>query len=235
RDFLEKVILMDGGAHQIYNATEGGARIKGTVEKPFSECCAEFLHEKKPHFITPPVLSEAKRLEYTLKAYAKLALSAKKCEELEGFLKEKQDRLELILAECMDENLQNLQEGVDTLVDLVDLVDYDLAEILQPLIIQFRLGIAKYISIVPKNPQENLEKNLALFKEHLWYIQILVAHLRAKQEALEAGLDGLLDLSGEEGAGTLAKFRANLSRRENLCFCFHNFALRREYAKNQNL
>ncbi len=29
-----------------YNATEGGARINGTIEKPFKECCEEFLDEK---------------------------------------------------------------------------------------------------------------------------------------------------------------------------------------------
>ena len=32
---------------QTFNATEGGARIKGTVEKPFSECCAEFLQKRE--------------------------------------------------------------------------------------------------------------------------------------------------------------------------------------------
>ena len=45
--FLEKQIDTLGQKHTFYNATEGGARIKGMIEKPFSECCEEFSRNQK--------------------------------------------------------------------------------------------------------------------------------------------------------------------------------------------
>ncbi|EGH4468678.1 motility associated factor glycosyltransferase family protein [Campylobacter lari] len=41
-----------------YNATEGGARIEGSIEKPFKELCENLLKENKPLFEKPQTLSE---------------------------------------------------------------------------------------------------------------------------------------------------------------------------------
>ena len=78
---------------QIYNCTEGGARIAGTIEVPFKEILEkEVLTEIKPHFSLPKKLNDRQK-EAKYKKYSKNIKSAlkygeklqKKCEKL--FLK----------------------------------------------------------------------------------------------------------------------------------------------------
>ena len=78
---------------QIYNCTEGGARIAGTIEAPFKEILEkEVLTEIKPHFSLPKKLNDRQK-EAKYKKYSKHVKSAlkygeklqKKCEKL--FLK----------------------------------------------------------------------------------------------------------------------------------------------------
>ena len=78
---------------QIYNCTEGGARIAGTIEAPFKEILEkEVLTEIKPHFSLPKKLNERQK-EAKYKKYSKHVKTAlkygeklqKKCEKL--FLK----------------------------------------------------------------------------------------------------------------------------------------------------
>ena len=78
---------------RIYNCTEGGARIAGTIETPFKEILEkEVLTEIKPHFPLPKKLSDRQK-ESKYKKYSKHVKSAlkygeklqKKCEKL--FLK----------------------------------------------------------------------------------------------------------------------------------------------------
>ena len=78
---------------QIYNCTEGGARIAGTIEAPFKEILEkEVLTEIKPHFPLPKKLNERQK-EAKYKKYSKHVKTAlkygeklqKKCEKL--FLK----------------------------------------------------------------------------------------------------------------------------------------------------
>ena len=78
---------------QIYNCTEGGARIAGTIEVPFKEILEkEVLTEIKPHFSLPKKLNDRQK-EAKYKKYSKHVKSTlkygeklqKKCEKL--FLK----------------------------------------------------------------------------------------------------------------------------------------------------
>ncbi|AIW10510.1 TPA: motility associated factor glycosyltransferase family protein [Campylobacter jejuni] len=69
-----------------YNATEGGARIEGTIEKPFKEICQTLLKKdlKKP-FIKIPKLSKNQRDKLMLKAYKNIK---KQMSLTQTFLKE---------------------------------------------------------------------------------------------------------------------------------------------------
>ena len=46
---------------EVYNATEGGARIAGTIEMPFSELAKQIITEQKPEFAMIAPLSKAKQ------------------------------------------------------------------------------------------------------------------------------------------------------------------------------
>ncbi|EAL1128947.1 motility associated factor glycosyltransferase family protein, partial [Campylobacter jejuni] len=72
-----------------YNCTEGGARIEGTIEKPFLWACENLLHKdlNKPFEKLEP-LSLNKQNEFLLKAYYKVYQSIKHCRDFnDNFIK----------------------------------------------------------------------------------------------------------------------------------------------------
>ncbi|ELN8241838.1 motility associated factor glycosyltransferase family protein, partial [Campylobacter jejuni] len=70
-----------------YNCTEGGARIEGTIEKPFLWACENLLHKdlNKPFEKLEP-LSLNKQNEFLLKAYYKVYQSIKHCRDFSKIL-----------------------------------------------------------------------------------------------------------------------------------------------------
>ncbi|ELF7178961.1 motility associated factor glycosyltransferase family protein, partial [Campylobacter jejuni] len=72
---------------KVYNCTEGGARIEGTIEKPFLWACENLLHKdlNKPFEKLEP-LSLNKQNEFLLKAYYKVYQSIKHCRDFSKIL-----------------------------------------------------------------------------------------------------------------------------------------------------
>ncbi|EOJ1821204.1 motility associated factor glycosyltransferase family protein, partial [Campylobacter jejuni] len=72
---------------KVYNCTEGGARIEGTIEKPFLWACENLLHKdlNKPFEKLEP-LSLNKQNEFLLKAYYKVCKSIKHCRDFSKIL-----------------------------------------------------------------------------------------------------------------------------------------------------
>ncbi|EAL6533183.1 DUF115 domain-containing protein, partial [Campylobacter coli] len=70
-----------------YNCTEGGARIEGTIEKPFLWACKNLLDKdlNKP-FVKLEPLSLNKQNEFLLKAYYKVCKSIKHCRDFSKIL-----------------------------------------------------------------------------------------------------------------------------------------------------
>ncbi|EOH0178893.1 DUF115 domain-containing protein, partial [Campylobacter jejuni] len=70
-----------------YNCTEGGARIEGTIEKPFLWACENLLDKdlNKPFEKLEP-LSLNKQNEFLLKAYYKVYTSIKHCRDFSKIL-----------------------------------------------------------------------------------------------------------------------------------------------------
>ncbi|EJJ0066901.1 motility associated factor glycosyltransferase family protein, partial [Campylobacter coli] len=70
-----------------YNCTEGGARIEGTIEKPFLWACENLLHKdlNKPFEKLEP-LSLNKQNEFLLKAYYKVCKSIEHCRDFSKIL-----------------------------------------------------------------------------------------------------------------------------------------------------
>ncbi|EPZ6850106.1 motility associated factor glycosyltransferase family protein, partial [Campylobacter jejuni] len=70
-----------------YNCTEGGARIEGTIEKPFLWACENLLYKdlNKPFEKLEP-LSLNKQNEFLLKAYYKVCKSIKHCRDFSKIL-----------------------------------------------------------------------------------------------------------------------------------------------------
>ncbi|HFP7495383.1 TPA: motility associated factor glycosyltransferase family protein, partial [Campylobacter jejuni] len=73
RKIFENYAINNKKCIKIYNCTEGGARIEGTIEKPFEETCEEVLKSniKKP-LIKLKKKTKKEQFEHMLKSYQKI-------------------------------------------------------------------------------------------------------------------------------------------------------------------
>ncbi|EIX7837758.1 motility associated factor glycosyltransferase family protein, partial [Campylobacter coli] len=131
-----------------YNCTEGGARIEGTIEKPFLWACENLLHKdlNKPFEKLEP-LSLNKQNEFLLKAYYKVYQSIKHCRDFSKILSNDFENIQSIYL-----SLNEKEEDINLAIEKIDkfknkLEDIkqmqDLYEILSPLLIQFELNLAR--------------------------------------------------------------------------------------------
>ncbi|MBZ7954644.1 motility associated factor glycosyltransferase family protein [Campylobacter sp. W0018] len=187
-----------------YNCTEGGARIEGTIEKPFKEVCETLLKEdlKKP-FPKVKNLSQDKQNELLLKAYYKIYKSIRHCKD---FKEELLKSYNYILESFSNLNLiSNLNEGKEILNYLVQEIDkikvkfedgknmVDLYEILRPLQTQFELNLARIYVLNPKTLEDSYNKSLLWVKEHIEFFKMVYAHIEAQEKALIENISPLED------------------------------------------
>ncbi|HHT7007313.1 TPA: motility associated factor glycosyltransferase family protein, partial [Campylobacter coli] len=127
-----------------YNCTEGGARIEGTIEKPFLWACENLLDKdlNKPFEKLEP-LSLNKQNEFLLKAYYKVYQSIKHCRDFSKILSNDFEKIQSVYLNLNkkenDLNLaiRKIDEFKNKLEDIKQM--QDLYEILSPLLIQFEL------------------------------------------------------------------------------------------------
>ncbi|HEF6289433.1 TPA: motility associated factor glycosyltransferase family protein, partial [Campylobacter jejuni] len=130
-----------------YNCTEGGARIEGTIEKPFLWACENLLDKdlNKPFEKLEP-LSLNKQNEFLLKAYYKVYQSIKHCRDFSKILSNDFNNIQNIYLNLnKKENDLNLAiRKIDEFKNKLENIKQmqDLYEILQPLRTQFELNLA---------------------------------------------------------------------------------------------
>ncbi|ELN9575165.1 motility associated factor glycosyltransferase family protein, partial [Campylobacter coli] len=131
-----------------YNCTEGGARIEGTIEKPFLWACENLLDKdlNKPFEKLEP-LSLNKQNEFLLKAYYKVYQSIKHCRDFSKILSNDFEKIQSVYLNLNkkenDLNLaiRKIDEFKNKLEDIKQM--QDLYEILSTLLIQFELNLAR--------------------------------------------------------------------------------------------
>ncbi|EOI0747533.1 motility associated factor glycosyltransferase family protein, partial [Campylobacter jejuni] len=155
-----------------YNCTEGGARIEGTIEKPFLWACENLLDKNlnKPFEKLEP-LSLNKQNEFLLKAYYKVCKSIKHCRDFSKILSNDFEKIQSIYL-----SLNEKEEDINLAIEKIDkfknkLEDIkqmqDLYEILQPLRTQFELNLARIYVLNPKTKEDAFNKSILWIKEHL--------------------------------------------------------------------
>ncbi|EOI3703729.1 motility associated factor glycosyltransferase family protein, partial [Campylobacter jejuni] len=133
---------------KVYNCTEGGARIKGTIEKPFLWACENLLDKdlNKPFEKLEP-LSLNKQNEFLLKAYYKVCKSIKHCRDFSKILSNDFENIQSIYLSLneKEEYLNLAIEKIDKFKNKLEDIKQmqDLYEILSPLLIQFELNLAR--------------------------------------------------------------------------------------------
>ncbi|EGK8038923.1 motility associated factor glycosyltransferase family protein [Campylobacter lari] len=137
-----------------YNATEGGARIEGAIEKPFKELCEELFLEKldKQIFIKPnkDIVKKIKKCKEKLKQQVR---------QSENFIKESHEAIN-------EKKLTKLQKL------RVKIPKYDFfSDILQARYFQNECDVLKYK--VQKEKDENLflQNQIDFFKEIILYLE----------------------------------------------------------------
>ncbi|EHS0594143.1 motility associated factor glycosyltransferase family protein, partial [Campylobacter jejuni] len=121
-----------------YNCTEGGARIEGTIEKPFLWACENLLDKdlNKPFEKLEP-LSLNKQNEFLLKAYYKVCKSIKHCRDFSKILSNDFEKIQSVYLslnekeEYLNLAIEKIDEFKNKLEDIKQM--QDLYEILQPL------------------------------------------------------------------------------------------------------
>ncbi|MCX2752019.1 motility associated factor glycosyltransferase family protein [Campylobacter sp. MIT 21-1685] len=204
-----------------YNATEGGLRIEGTIEKPFEELCNTLLVQdiSKPFAQINP-LDKEKQNEFLLKAYARIYKSIFHCEELELIFTKEYNEFNSLYSELSHLELDKALDAANTLIERIDTLKtqfenfknmQDIYEIFQPFLTQFELNLAKIFVLVPKTPEDAFNKSSLWIKEHLNFIQMAYAHINAQKKAL---LKNINPLENELQARKLDKYKQKIQTKK---------------------
>ncbi|EJI5152395.1 motility associated factor glycosyltransferase family protein, partial [Campylobacter coli] len=130
-----------------YNCTEGGARIEGTIEKPFLWACENLLDKdlNKPFEKLEP-LSLNKQNEFLLKAYYKVYQSIKHCRDFSKILSNDFENIQSVYLSLneKEEDINLAIKKIDEFKNKLENIKQmqDLYEILGPLLTQFELNLA---------------------------------------------------------------------------------------------
>ncbi|EAK7519592.1 motility associated factor glycosyltransferase family protein [Campylobacter jejuni] len=172
-----------------YNCTEGGARIEGTIEKPFLWACENLLDKdlNKPFEKLEP-LSLNKQNEFLLKAYYKVYQSIKHCRDFSKILSNDFENIQSIYLSLneKEEYLNLAIEKIDKFKNKLEDIKQmqDLYEILQPLRTQFELNLARIYVLNPKTKEDAFNKSILWIKEHLEFMELVYGHIKAQENAL---------------------------------------------------
>ncbi|EAL5740578.1 DUF115 domain-containing protein [Campylobacter lari] len=137
-----------------YNATEGGARIEGTIEKPFKEICEEFLKEKIEKNI---ILTKAKNPQKKLK----------QCKEK---LNKQIKQSEIFINECKKAIKEKNLEKLEKLRLKLSKSDF-FSDILQARFFQNECEVLKYKVEKEKNVELFLMQQIDFFEEIILYLE----------------------------------------------------------------
>ncbi|EAI5119948.1 motility associated factor glycosyltransferase family protein [Campylobacter jejuni] len=172
-----------------YNCTEGGARIEGTIEKPFLWACENLLDKdlNKPFEKLEP-LSLNKQNEFLLKAYYKVCKSIEHCRDFSKILSNDFEKIQSIYLSLNEKEedinlaIEKIDEFKNKLEDIKQM--QDLYEILSPLLIQFELNLARIYVLNPKTKEDAFNKSILWIKEHLEFMELVYGHIKAQENAL---------------------------------------------------
>uniref|UniRef100_UPI000AA0CA9F 6-hydroxymethylpterin diphosphokinase MptE-like protein n=1 Tax=Campylobacter jejuni TaxID=197 RepID=UPI000AA0CA9F len=174
---------------KVYNCTEGGARIEGTIEKPFLWACENLLDKdlNKPFEKLEP-LSLNKQNEFLLKAYYKVCKSIKHCRDFSKILSNDFEKIQSVYLSLneKEEDINLAIKKIDEFKNKLENIKQmqDLYEILSPLLIQFELNLARIYVLNPKTKEDAFNKSILWIKEHLEFMELVYGHIKAQENAL---------------------------------------------------
>ncbi|MDO4674690.1 motility associated factor glycosyltransferase family protein [Campylobacter sp.] len=187
---LEDNILRLGAT--CYNATEGGARIEHSIEKPFGECCEELLGQdlQRPFARLWPLNFE-KQNELLLTAWAKIEASARHCEDLSAHFSGHLQRLEGALLDFSQNSSEDYRFKLTTILGAFE-EDLNakgekyahVFELLHPYLVQWRLNFSKILVLQPKTIEDDFNKIALLAQENLKLLEFILGALKILRQKI---------------------------------------------------
>ncbi|MCR6583563.1 DUF115 domain-containing protein [Campylobacter insulaenigrae] len=164
--------LISNSKTTIYNATEGGARIEGTIEKPFKELCEKLLTQvinKSFNKLNSPLPN--KKQEYLLKFYHRTLILLK---DIEFYINKYTKKCEFIQKNTdLDKIIKYLDD-----FDLDDFKNNVLIKLLLACFLdQLRFTLGKIYVIQALDENMRLEKTRVWIQSHLEYFNLICINL----------------------------------------------------------
>ncbi|STA73494.1 Motility accessory factor 3 [Campylobacter lari] len=183
---------IDTNSITTYNATEGGARIEGSIEKSFKELCENLLKENKPLFGKLQTLSKKEiqdkkdKIDECLRGIVILGRSyINECEILKSDL-----------TRCL-ENLNFESEYFNPLNQRIyqmkarfeneEFKNYFL-DLIRSIFFHFEYKIAQNYIKNPTNIEEEYSKRKEYLEIHLNWIDFIIPHIKLQIQSIEEGL-----------------------------------------------
>ncbi|AJC84041.1 motility accessory factor [Campylobacter peloridis] len=199
--FEKDIALTSPLGIKTFNATEGGARIEGAIEKPFKEICEELLKEDKKQTQMVKKYHKKQNLEEKWENLKKQITHKKsKINQLLDLTQNFEIEFKMILQNIQQTN--NLQDlNFKTILEINEKLHeiknktesiVELGEVLNPALKNIELKLAKITltSALTQNDKKNRMINWLL--AHDSWIEILLQYLKILSENLEKSYDEFL-------------------------------------------
>ncbi|NHG50271.1 motility associated factor glycosyltransferase family protein [Campylobacter jejuni] len=193
--FEEKILMAQNELNiKTFNCTEGGARIKHSIEKPFLWACENLLKNNlnKP-FVTLQPLNITKQKELILHAYSKIIRSILHCRKFKNECLQQINLIETALTNIGGLNLNADKEVLKKIIVKIDSFKekfenhkemQDIADVLKAILFHFELNLARIYVLNPKTPEDGFNKSLLWIKEHIEFIKIAYGHIDIQEKTM---------------------------------------------------
>ncbi|WP_410708382.1 motility associated factor glycosyltransferase family protein [Campylobacter lari] len=183
---------IDTNSVTTYNATEGGARIEGSIEKSFKELCENLSKENKPLFEKLQTLSKKEiqdkkdKIDECLRGVVILGRSyINECEILKSDLAR---YLENLNFESEDFNpLSQRIYQMKAKFEDEEFKNYFL-DLIRSIFFHFEYKIAQNYIKNPANIEEEYAKRKEYIEIHINWIDFIIPHIKLQIQAIEEGL-----------------------------------------------
>ncbi|HEC1774080.1 TPA: motility associated factor glycosyltransferase family protein, partial [Campylobacter lari] len=180
---------IDTNSITTYNATEGGARIEGSIEKSFKELCENLLKENKPLFEKLQTLSKKEiqdkkdKIDECLRGVVILGRSyINECEILKSDLAR---YLENLNFESEDFNpLSQRIYQMKAKFEDEEFKNYFL-DLIRSIFFHFEYKIAQNYIKNPANIEEEYAKRKEYIEIHINWIDFIIPHIKLQIQAIE--------------------------------------------------
>ncbi|QKF56738.1 motility associated factor glycosyltransferase family protein [Campylobacter ornithocola] len=186
---IESTIPLD---IKTYNATEGGARIEGSIEKPFKELCEELLKEDKVLFGKLQGLNEKEfkdKKDEIDKKLRKIIILAKsyinECELLKSDLTKCIEEFDF-----KDETFNPLSQRIYQMKARFEEEEFKnyFLDLIRSIFFHFEYKIAQNYIKNPSNLDEEYIKRKEYLEIHKNWIDFIIPHIKLQATTIEEGL-----------------------------------------------